>query len=76
MSIHSRPIQAIPCKPGYHPHPSKGRFTEDDKLVKRIALAVKRGEKKFVHFDELYVRSGPHSDGPFVAWTTGAWWNL
>jgi len=76
MSIRSKPIQAVPFKRGYHPHLSKGHYTEDEKLVRRIALAVKRDEKHFVHFGELYVRSGPRSDGPFVAWTMGAWWNL
>ena len=64
MSIRSKPIQAIPFKRGYHPHPSKGRYTEDENLAKRIALAVKRDENHFVHFDELYVRSGDN----FVPW--------
>jgi hypothetical protein len=76
VSIRSRQIEPSPWKRGYTPHPSKGCFTEDEKLAKRIALAGKRSERFFVHFDELYVRSGPRSDGPFVAWTAGEWWKV
>ena len=76
MSIRSRQVKAVPFKKGYRPHPSKGHFNEDEKLSKRAALGIQREERFFVHFGELYVRSGPRSDGPFVAWTMGAWWNL
>jgi hypothetical protein len=67
VSIRSKPIQAVPFKRSYVPHPSEGHYTDAELLARRAKTALAHGARWFDYKGETYVWRG----GMFVPWCKG-----